>query len=239
MKRSRVLAAAAVTPKDSTPSAPVGKEQNGLNKVVVDNSIDVKTTEANFVSIMYSSISSCTIPVIRPVGNHMRINVLLKGLNRSTRTAAMIDSGATGLFISEKFIRKHDVRTHRLKQVIPLLNINGSHNINGAVTQFARLTLTTGDYTEQLEFLVTDLGPEDVILGLPWLKKVNPKIDFKKGTIDIDEAGEQPAADVPESFQRIAANRYMRKQWKKQGIIEDASDERWVAAGCQEWAKGG
>ncbi len=24
------------------------------------------------------------------------------------------------------------------------------------------------------EFLVTDLGPEDIVLGLPWLRSVNP-----------------------------------------------------------------
>ena len=34
-------------------------------------------------------------------------------------------------------------------------------------------------------FLVTDIGKEDMILGLPWLKQYNPVIDWDKGTMDI------------------------------------------------------
>ena len=35
-------------------------------------------------------------------------------------------------------------------------------------------------------FLATGLGKEKMILGLPWLKQYNPKIDWNTGTIDID-----------------------------------------------------
>ena len=35
------------------------------------------------------------------------------------------------------------------------------------------------------EFLVTDLGPEEVVLGLPWLRKVNPEIDWAEGTLSL------------------------------------------------------
>jgi hypothetical protein len=31
----------------------------------------------------------------------------------------------------------------------------------------------------------------DVILGMPWLKSVNPRIDWTKGVIDITQGGEQ------------------------------------------------
>ena len=35
-------------------------------------------------------------------------------------------------------------------------------------------------------FLATGLGKEKTILGLPWLKQYNPKIDRNTRTIDID-----------------------------------------------------
>ena len=36
-----------------------------------------------------------------------------------------------------------------------------------------------------MDFLVTELGGENVILGLPWLCKVNPQVDWEKGHITV------------------------------------------------------
>jgi hypothetical protein len=36
-------------------------------------------------------------------------------------------------------------------------------------------------HTEQ--FLITELGNQKVILGLPWLQKHNPEINWKEGTL--------------------------------------------------------
>ncbi|EAU82797.2 hypothetical protein CC1G_10916 [Coprinopsis cinerea okayama7 len=55
----------------------------------------------------------------------------------------------------------------------------------GCITHFARLELTVDGYSEWTDFLITDLGGEDVILGLPWLRKINPQIDWRKGTLEI------------------------------------------------------
>lgn len=37
-------------------------------------------------------------------------------------------------------------------------------------------------------FHVRDIGSKDIILGLPWFKRVNPKIDFTHSTIKIKQA---------------------------------------------------
>jgi hypothetical protein len=83
-----------------------------------------------------------------------------------------------------------------------------------------------------LEFLVTDLGPEEVILRLPWLKKVGAQVDFKGGNMTV-KGGEQPT-EVDKSeprFQWIAANHVQQRQWMKQGLLEHDSNKLWVAAG--------
>lgn len=72
-----------------------------------------------------------------------------------------------------------------------------------------------------MDFLVTDLGPESVILGLPWLREVNPQIDWKKGVLDV-EAVQRP--------QRIDANRKSRHAWVRSGLVEEG-DELWLCAG--------
>ena len=78
----------------------------------------------------------------------------------------MIDSGATAMFISQRFVNKHHVNTQPLSHTIALHNIDGTKNKASGITHSARLTLIISDYKEELEFFVTDLGSEDYILGL-------------------------------------------------------------------------
>jgi predicted aspartyl protease len=128
---------------------------------------------------LYDSISTCTLSAceIDPFSSHFRANVGLRGKNKSTTTAAMIDSGATGLFIDKGFAQRHRMALRPLKQPIRLHNIDGSNNTAGQITHFVRLYMTLGKYKEWTDFLVTNLGVDILILGLPWLRKVNPLID--------------------------------------------------------------
>ena len=48
------------------------------------------------------------------------------------------------------------------------------------------MNLKVGNKDMKTRFLVTDLGKEQMILGLPWLKEYNPKIDWATGMIDIN-----------------------------------------------------
>jgi hypothetical protein len=94
-------------------------------------------------------------------------------------------------------------------------------------SHFAHLILTIGSWNEPTNFLITDLGPEDIILGLLWLKKVNPTINWDYGEMEI--------LNSPEHFTSsplyiLKANRLERRAWIKAGIITDASDEIWVCA---------
>ena len=56
------------------------------------------------------------------------------------------------------------------------------------------------------DFLVTDLGGEDIILGLPWLRKTNSQVDWEKGQLSV-KATKVTIEDVPEEpgSDRIAA----------------------------------
>ena len=86
----------------------------------------------------------------------------------------MIDSSATAMFISKRFVERNRILKCPLEDPIGLNNIDGTANRAGGITHFVRLTLTVEDSTRKTEFLVTDLGPKDIILVLPWLKETNP-----------------------------------------------------------------
>jgi hypothetical protein len=81
---------------------------------------------------------------IDPLRNHFHINVIIKGINRSICSPAMIDSGATALFVSKRFVQRHHIICLPLPNTIALHNINSSKNKAGSLTHFARLTLMIG-----------------------------------------------------------------------------------------------
>jgi hypothetical protein len=131
------------------------------------------------------------VSLIDPLGNHFRVNVIIKGINRSICSPAMIDSGATALFVSKRFMQHQHIIYSPLPNTITLHNIDGSKNKAGLLTHFAHLTLMIGSWNKPTNFLITDLSLEDIILGLPWLKKVNPTIDWDFGEMEIPNSPKQ------------------------------------------------
>jgi hypothetical protein len=157
-----------------------------------------------------NNIDSCVIPELTPESSHFKIRIALKGRNRSASIAAMVDSGATALFISEQFVKENKICTHLISREIPLYNIDGSKNHAGGITHVTRLRLRVGDIEEWRVFWVTDLGPEDVVLGLPWLRSANPTIDWAKGRMKVDSTSEGNDAKVEQmavKVEQVAANR--------------------------------
>ena len=149
----------------------------------------------------------------------------------------MIDSGATACFLSDRYVKRNNVLTIPLERNIALHNIDGTKNKAGHITHRARLALKIGDYSDVINFFITDLGPEDVILGLPWLRDVNPDVDWAFGEMTIPRDSDtaspepEPATDSAPRFEKVEGNRAQRRQWLKAGIITDTSDELWCLAG--------
>ena len=81
----------------------------------------------------------------------------------------MVNSGATSLFIDHKFASQHQMLKEPLENLIRLFDIDGSLNEAGSITHKVRLTLKVGQDQKKFDFFLTSLGPEKVILGLPWL----------------------------------------------------------------------
>lgn len=138
----------------------------------------------------------------------------------------MVDSGATSVFVSHKFVEQNRVVTRKLFKEIAVRNVDGTHNKSGKIVDWCRLNLRTGTYREEVDFLITDLGSEDMILGLPWLRKVNPTIDWETGDLTIGATeleGSSPCG-------RVDTSRRQRRQLQKEGILEQATDQLWCNA---------
>ena len=171
----------------------------------------------------YAKISSVLMSESEKGGAHMHYPIELSDKEWKTSTSAMIDSGATALFLSHQFAEKHQLERYKLDVEILVQNIDGTLNRRGTITHYAKLRLHMGEgEPEDQEFLITDIGPEDVILGLPWLRHHNPNIDWKKGTLEFDETP---------PVEQFKMNRKGRREWVRAGLISHASEEVWIAAG--------
>jgi hypothetical protein len=54
---------------------------------------------------------------------------------------AVIDSGASGTFISESFVKEHKITTHKLKEPFRVNNTNGTNSGKGSITHYCILTI--------------------------------------------------------------------------------------------------
>ena len=63
---------------------------------------------------------------------------------RSVTTSALLDSGATGMFIGRDFVQRHNLETSPLAQPVPVHNVDGSLNENGSITEEVEVLLCFG-----------------------------------------------------------------------------------------------
>ena len=115
----------------------------------------------------------------------MKIKIsLTTTAGKKVETHALIDCGAKGVnFIDQHFARTHKIPLSPLKRRIPVNNIDGTENKNGDIHKYADVLMKTQGRAWKLQLLVTSLGHETVILGMPWLQLENPDIDWEKKTI--------------------------------------------------------
>lgn len=116
-----------------------------------------------------------------PSSNSFELGVSIQttdtGEVRSMR--ALLDSGATGLFANRDFVKRNRLTTRTLSRPIPVYNVDGSPNESGSITEVLEVVLRYRDHSETAVFAVTNLGRQDIILGLTWLREHNPEVDWK------------------------------------------------------------
>ena len=131
------------------------------------------------------SISSVLLADTRELS--MRIPISAKVGERTVETKALIDCGAQGCFLDQDFVKKHQIPTFPLSKPIPANNVDGTLNKKGDILEATWLEVNLKGRTERIRFLISGLGKDHLILGMTWLKRTNPDIDWNKGTVRFDE----------------------------------------------------
>ena len=111
---------------------------------------------------------------------------------KDIETTALIDSGAQGRFIDEscigRFIDESCIGTskvRKLRRPIIVCNVDGTQNSAGRITHKTRIKYWIGTQEFDEWFLITQLGDQQLIFSMPWLKEHNPDIDWEEGTVTL------------------------------------------------------
>jgi Zinc knuckle./Retroviral aspartyl protease. len=115
----------------------------------------------------------------------LRVEVQTTDTQEVKSANALLDCGATGLFIDTGYVEKHRLNTRTLTRPIPVNNVDGTPNEAGPITEIVNLILRYQDHSERATFAVTKLGNQEMLLGLPWLKEHNPEVNWATGDVKM------------------------------------------------------
>jgi len=98
---------------------------------------------------------------------------------------ALLDSGATGMFVDRKFVEKHGFRMEKLDRSSKVTNVDGTDNVGGSITHEIECNIYYRGHVERMRMDVCNLEQMEVILGIPWLVVHNPEIDWEKEEVKM------------------------------------------------------
>ena len=116
--------------------------------------------------------------------NALEIPFSFKTYMAQAEEKALVNSGATESFIDYKTVACLQLGLNKLQKPRPVHNIDGTPNKFRGIMNSVTLYIIFGDKEQHVEFFVTNLGKDKMILGHPWLHKFNPVINWKQGTIN-------------------------------------------------------
>jgi transposase InsO family protein len=115
-------------------------------------------------------------------GTHIKLFVILP----TGKAWTLIDSGATGNFMSPRLGEDPRIQTIPLPYTVPISGLDGKVISGGVQSKTAPLPMSIYGHPELIQFSVLELGDYDLVLGIPWLRKHNPSINWQSGRITFN-----------------------------------------------------
>jgi hypothetical protein len=102
--------------------------------------------------------------------------------------------------MDQNYAQKQGFNLMKLEYPITAQNVDGTKNKQETIHYYTDLDLYINGKTDMERFLITGLGNQKVILGLPWLWKHNPEIYWKEGTLHWRTTTMEEVLDEEEQF---------------------------------------
>jgi len=127
-----------------------------------------------------NTLDACGTSVILPV------EVSTTDTSEVHSVKALLDSGATGNFIDQDFVRTKGINTQSISRPIPVYNVDGSPNEAGQISEVVDVVLRYKTHSKRTLLAVSNLGKQNMILGYTWLKDHNPEVNWQTGEVQMN-----------------------------------------------------
>ena len=122
------------------------------------------------------------------------ISVLRDTFAKDITTKALINCGSQIDCIDWGFVQRNKLLKLQLPVPIKVKNVDGTYNKKGTIKFITHLFLCIGTVVHRILFYIMGCGNKNIILGLHWLKKANPNINWVTETITISKQTDQTKA---------------------------------------------
>jgi len=115
--------------------------------------------------------------------------------------------------------RRHKFRRTKLERPVYVRNVDGTLNYAGPIVDTVEVEIFFKGHKERT--LINVIGGQkwSVILGMPWLERHNPKIDWKTGEVKMTRC--------PDEYEKKwKTGRQTKPGWKKQEEKEEKKERR-------------
>lgn len=126
--------------------------------------------------------------MITNLSDHLKVEVRIYG----QKATALIDSGAQGNFISPNLVNRFRLSWNYKDEPYRLRNVEGEavgYGEGWVKRETAQLPLDIAGKPHHLILDITEISNEEIILGIPWLRASNPRVNWRTGQIQWDRPG--------------------------------------------------
>ncbi|KAJ8474036.1 hypothetical protein ONZ51_g7484 [Trametes cubensis] len=103
--------------------------------------------------------------------------------DKAVEIKGLIDTGADAVIVNKKIVDKYNLPTVRLPKTLTFRNADDSVNSMGTITHRVEGTFNLHGKKLPTNWYVADIGRDNVLFGMPWIRKYNPNIDWESGRI--------------------------------------------------------
>jgi len=160
----------------------------------------------------------------------MNIRVEKLNMHEGITVKALLDSGATGMFIDKWMAARHGFKLQKLERPIAVRNINGTNNSGRAITHQIEANMYYKGHVERMRMNVYNLGKTEIILGMPWLAAHNPEINWETGEIKMTRCPPLCGGVRMKEEER-------KKRGKRVVTLEEEKIMRWAIDDKKDWGR--
>ena len=149
----------------------------------------------------------------------VKIRLKQKEKEEGVVTEVLLDSGTTGLVMSEEFARRHKFKRTKLERPVYVRNVDGTLNYAEPIVDTVEVEIFFKEHKERMSIDVIGGQKWSVILGIPWLEYYNPEIDWKMVEVKMTRCPD-------ECGKKWRVEKQTKLGWKKQEEKEEKKEMR-------------